>query len=267
MSGLPRPTGCVIRGERHSARGEPCCDALWIPPRRLGMAGFVLCDGAGGSAAVARAAATGSRAGWEALRLLHRSLRRLQIRGGAAALAQAALADGADASALKQRFLAAFRHRSAAHGRRSPPADHTLLGCLWDRQLLLVVRVGDCSLLLRQGGRWQLPLPPAHGTYANETCFLRPSTTTADLALWCTAAPAVEALIGFSDGLEPAFLAPLPGQPQQLEANQQLAELVLGEHRRRCGWRGYRHWLERSLTDPVLTALSDDDRSLVITSQ
>lgn len=182
-------------------------------------------------------------------------------------MAKAALAEAVAAPTLKQQFLAAFRHRSAAPGRRSPQADHTLLGCLWDRQLLLMARVGDCSVLLRQGGRWQLPLPPAHGSYANETCFLRPTTTTSDLALWCTAAPAVEALIGFSDGLEPAFLAPLPGQPQQLEANQQLAELVLAEHRRRRGWRGYRHWLERSLADPTLAALSDDDRSLVITSR
>lgn len=222
----------------------------------------MICDGAGGTAAVARSAADGCRTGWDALRLLHRSLRRRQARGGRSALT-AALA----APALKQRFLAAVHHRSTALGRRSARADHTLLGCLWDRQLLLVARVGDCSLLLRQQGRWQLPLPPAHGAYANETSFLRCSTTAADLAIWCTEAAAVEALIGFSDGLEPAFLAPLPGQPQQQEPNHQLAELVRCEHRLRSGWRGYRPWLRQSLADPAIADLSDDDRSLVIASR
>lgn len=243
-------------------RDEPCCDALWLPPRTAALRGFVLCDGAGGSAAVARAAEAGSRAGWQALRLLHRSLRRRQT-GARPAVLAAALSE----PARKQQLLAAFRHRSRALGQRCPRADHTLLACLWDRQLLLVARVGDCSLLLRQHGQWRLPLPPAHGTYANETTFLRPSTPTAHLELWCTETAAVEALIGFSDGLEPAFLAPCPGQPEQLQPNQQLADLVLAEHRRRRGWRGYCRWLEHSLADPAIAALSDDDRSLVITSR
>jgi hypothetical protein len=262
VSVLLRCSGAVIRGERHGARGEPCCDALWIAPRRAPLAGFVICDGAGGTPAVARAASAACRSGYQALLLLHRQLRSRLARGEAAGLAGAL-----ESPALKQRFLAAFRHRGATTARRCTGADHTLLACLWDRQLLLVARVGDCSLLLRQGGLWQLPLPPAHGTYANETCFLRPGTPTADLALWCTATPAVEALIGFSDGLEAAFLAPLPAQPQQLQPNQQLAELVHGEHRRRRGWRSYRPWLERSLAEPAIAALSDDDRSLVISSR
>lgn len=243
-------------------RGEPCCDALWMPPRTSALRGFVLCDGAGGSAAVAHAAAAGSRAGWQALRLLHRSLRRRQTRARSAGLA-AALTE----PARRQQMLAAFHHRSRAFGRDAGRADHTLLACLWDRQLLLVARVGDCSLLLRQHGQWRLPLPPAHGTYANETTFLRLSTSTADLTLWGAAVAGVDALIGFSDGLEPAFLAPCPGQPEQLQPNQQLADLVLAEHRRRRGWRGYRRWLEHSLSDPAIAALSDDDRSLVITSR
>ncbi|MEA5474285.1 protein phosphatase 2C domain-containing protein [Synechococcus sp. CCY9201] len=263
MTRLPRCVGATIRGERHVARGEPCCDALWIPPRRSDLAGFVICDGAGGSAAVARAAAAGARAGGAALRLLHHALRRELANGGPAVLAPALVAPG-----LKARFLAAFRHRSSAgHRPGGPRADHTLLGCLWDRQLLLLARVGDSSLLLRRQGRWQLPLPPAKGAYANETCFLRPSTGPADLDLWCTSAPAVEAVIGFSDGLEAAFLAPAAGEPERLHPNHQLADLVLREHQRRQGWRGYRRWLTRSLADPAIQALSDDDRTLVMAAR
>ena len=105
----------MICGERHAALAEPCCDALWIPPRRSGVGGFVICDGAGSTAAVAQAAASGTRAGGQALRLLHRRI---------------------------------------ALGPSPRRADHTLLVCLWDRQLLLVARVGDSSLLLRRNGRW-----------------------------------------------------------------------------------------------------------------
>lgn len=260
MTRLSRGVGVVIRGERHAVRGEACCDALWMPPRRSALAGFVICDGAGGSTAVARTAAIGARAGGSALLLFHRALRRALANGGPAALAAALLAP-----ALRARFLAAFRHRRNAAPHPSQPwADHTFLGCLWDRQLLLVAGVGDSCLLLRRQGRWELPLPPAKGAYANETCFLRTNTGPADLALWCTAVREVEALIGFSDGLEPAFLAPAPGEPQRLHPHHQLAELVLQEHQHRQGWRGYRRWLARSLTDPAIQALSDDDRTLVI---
>ena len=259
MTGLSRCEGAVICGERHAALAEPCCDALWIPPRPSGLGGFVICDGAGSTAAVAQAAASGTRAGWQALRLLHRRLRRELSCGGRVGLAAAW-----GSAATKTRLLAAFNHRRTALAPSPRRADHTLLGCLWDRQLLLVARVGDSSLLLRRNGRWQLPLQPARGAYANETCFLRPGSGPDDLELWCTPVAAVEALIGFSDGLEPAFLAPVPGQPERLAPNQQLAELVLREHRRRRGGRGYRRWLARSLADPALGALSDDDRSLVI---
>jgi hypothetical protein len=157
---------------------------------------------------------------------------------------------------LQQRFLSAFWHGRAP----GPIEDHTLLACLWDRQRLLVAQLGDSSLLLRRQGRWQLTLPPARGQYANETSFLRPDTEPAELGLWWAPAHSVDAVIGFSDGLEAAFL-------QDQEPNTPLAELVIEAHRQHLGWRGYPEWLAHSLGEPALAALSDDDRTLVVAAR
>jgi len=238
----PRIVGARHRGEGHARRDQPCCDALFLPrPGRL-QGGFVICDGAGGTAAVARSAQLSSRAGWRALLALRRCL-------GAQPLEHASFRP----LALEQRFLSAFWHAR----RCGPLADHTLLACLWDRQHLLVVQVGDSSLLLRRHGHWQLAVAPAHGRYANETTFLRPGTPPEAVGLWWTSAAAIEAVLGFSDGLEAAFLG-------GLTPNAELAELVLAAHRQRLGWRGYPAWLAGSLADPALAALSDDDRTLVL---
>lgn len=208
----------------------------------------MLCDGAGGSAVVAAAATRGARAGWRALLAVHR-----QLRGTPRAFASG--------PALRERFRHAFLH---ALGPGAAAANHTLLGCLWDRHRLLVAQVGDTVLLLRRGGRWSVPLPPAKGEFANETTFLRADTPAAAIGLWWTPVQPIEAVIGFSDGLEAAFLSPRPGSPEMVLPNAPLLDLVLEHHRRRCGWRGYAVWLAESLADPALRELSDDDRSLVI---
>jgi Protein phosphatase 2C len=236
----PRFNGARHRGERHTALGQPCCDALLLPRTPHGLSGFVLCDGAGGDHRVARAAASGVRAGWQALLGLRRDLlchRRLQ----------------SDLLQLQRRFRSRFLQACA----RGASADHTLLACLWDRRQLLLVQVGDSTALVRCQGRWCAPLPPAKGSYANETTFLRPSTAPAAIRIWQAPAASVEAVIGFSDGLEAAFLSPQG-------VNGELADLVLHQHRQRCGSRRYCAWLAESLRDPALAALSDDDRTLVI---
>lgn len=161
-----------------------------------------------------------------------------------------------DLDRLRLPFLQAFWHQR----RGGPIADHTLLACLWEHRRLLVAQVGDSSLLLRRQGRWQLVLPPARGEYANETTFLRPNIRPQELQLWMAPADTIEALIGFSDGLEAAFL-------DGLQPHAPLAELVLQEHRRHRGWHGYRSWLAHSLADPALAALSDDDRTLVVAAR
>jgi hypothetical protein len=205
----------------------------------------VICDGAGGSPAVARSAAAGAHAAWWALQAVQQLLRR-------------------DASAprrrLQQRFRGAFLNRC----RRAPRLDHTILACRWDRHWLLVAQVGDSSLLIRRAGHWQLALPPHKGESANETTFLRASTATSAIGLRRFPAAQVQGLIAFSDGLEAAFLSPCPNQPELLLPHDALAELVLAEHRQRCGSRSYPAWLQASLADPALAALSDDDRTLVI---
>lgn len=235
MSPVPRIVGARWRGEGHVARQQACCDALFLPRPSPHLSGFVICDGAGGTAAVARSAQLSAQAGWRALLLVRRHLGQPQ---------------------LQQRFLSAFWHSRA----RGPISDHTLLACLWDRQRLLVAQVGDSSLLLRRQGRWQLALPPTHGQYANETTFLRPNTPPAELGLCWAPAQAVEAVIGFSDGLEAGFL-------QDNEPNAPLAEVVIAAHRKHLGWRGYPSWLASSLADPALAALSDDDRTLVVAAR
>lgn len=130
-----------------------------------------------------------------------------------------------------------------------------------------MLQVGDSSLLVRQNGSWRCPISPAKGDYANQTTFVRRRTPLSAFQLWQAAARDVEAVLAFSDGLESAFLgAPAPGcaAPQ---VNAPLAELVLAEHQRRQGGRGYTSWLARSLADPALASLSDDDRTLVIASR
>ncbi|WP_158217061.1 protein phosphatase 2C domain-containing protein [Synechococcus sp. 8F6] len=241
----PRVVGARKRGEGHAARQEPCCDALWLPPSNPRLGGFVICDGAGGTPAVARSAQLSARAGWQALLLLRRQLARPARR-----------AHHHSQQHLQHCFVQAFWH-----GRRPGPiADHTLLACLWDRQRLLIAQVGDTTLLLRQQGRWQLPLPLARGEYANETTFLRPTTPASAVGLWWAPAHQIEAVIGFSDGLEAAFL-------QEQQPNGPLADLVLQAHRQHLGWRGYPAWLADSLADPALAALSDDDRTLVVAAR
>ena len=120
---------------------------------------------------------------------------------------------------------------------------------------------------MRCQGVWQLPIAPHKGECANETTFLRPSTAPSTIALWWASAAAVDAVIGFTDGLEAAFLSPCPEAPERLLPNAALAELLHREHRLRCGWRGYAAWLQTSLADPALAALSDDDRTLVIAAR
>ncbi|WP_322773863.1 protein phosphatase 2C domain-containing protein [Synechococcus sp. CBW1107] len=231
-------------------RGEPCCDRILAKGHRSGPSGFVICDGAGGNAAVAAAAALGARAGWRALLAVHRQLWRTPRRAPPALMV------------LRERFRRAFFH---ARPQAAPLMNHTVLACLWDRHHLVVAQVGDSTLLLlRHGGEWSLPLPPAKGDFANETTFLRPDTPTEAIGLWWAPAMDIEAVIGFSDGLEAAFLAPQPGTPHVLVPNRPLAELVIGEHRRRHGSRGYPTWLASSLADPALRELSDDDLTLVI---
>lgn len=245
MTAPPRFEGARWRGEGHRARNQPCCDALLIPRHDKRLSGFVLCDGAGGRAAVARSAQLSAQAGWRALLQLNRCLERAQQQRRSI-----------DLERWRRPFLAAFWH----HRRPGPIADHTLLACLWHQRRLLVAQVGDSSLLLRRQGRWQLALPPARGEYANETTFLRPDTRPQALQLWLAPAATIEALIGFSDGLEAAFL-------DGLQPHAPLAELVLEEHRRHRGWHGYRSWLADSLADPALAALSDDDRTLVVAAR
>lgn len=242
---IPRVVGARRRGEGHAARQEPCCDALLLPPANPRLGGFVICDGAGGTPMVARSAQLSAHAGWQALLLLRRQLARPARR-----------AHHHSQKYLQQCFLQAFWHAR----RPGPIADHTLLACLWDRQRLLIAQVGDSTLLLRLQGRWQLPLPPARGEYANETTFLRPTTSADAVGLWWAPAKQIEAVIGFSDGLEAAFL-------QKQEPNGPLADLVIQAHRQRLGWRGYPAWLADSLADPALAALSDDDRTLVVAAQ
>jgi len=242
---VPRFSGAQHRGERHAALDQPCCDALMLPRQSFGLSGFVLCDGAGGSAAVAHSAVASARAGWLALLRLRRELR----------------------PALEPRLLLQFRNRLMQ--RRGPVAlhDHTLLACCWDRRRLIVLQVGDSTLLVRQGGQWHSPLPPAKGHYANQTTFLRRHTPTQSIQCWQAPAAEVEAVVAFSDGLESAFLGPARPGCDQPQVNAGLADLVIREHRRRHGARSYPVWLARSLADPGLAQLSDDDRTLVIASR
>jgi hypothetical protein len=281
----PRFIGARWRGERHQRAAQPCCDALFLigpadcsrfathslwrqtmRPHR--QSGFVICDGAGGTAAVAHSAARGSRAAWRALQAVQRTLEHQERRPGAAPLRLAALQRRFQTVFFQSLDPAGRSQRSACRQQSTPPrCDHTVLACLWDRRRLLVAQVGDSSLLVRRNGLWQLPIAPHKGECANETSFLRPSTPPGTIALWSAPASEVEAVIGFSDGLEPAFLAPCPDAPERLLPNAQLAELLHREHRRRCGWRGYADWLQASLADPALAALSDDDRTLVIATR
>jgi hypothetical protein len=205
----------------------------------------VICDGAGGTPEVARSAQLSAHAGWQALLLLRRQLARAARRPHQHSHRH-----------LQQCFLQAFWRRR----RPGPIADHTLLACLWDRQRLLIAQVGDSTLLLHRQGRWQLPLPLARGEYANETTFLRPNTPASDVGLWWAPAQQIEAVIGFSDGLEAAFI-------QEQVPNGPLADLVIQAHQQHLGWRGYPAWLARSLADPALAALSDDDRTLVVAAR
>jgi hypothetical protein len=245
VSAVPRIVGARWRGEGHAARHQPCCDALFLPRSSHRLSGFVICDGAGATPTVAGSARLSAQAGWRALLLLRRHLSRPQRRSVQH-----------HQMLLQQRFLSAFWHGRAP----GPIADHTLLACLWDRQRLLVAQLGDSSLLLRRQGHWQLALPPAHGQYANETSFLRPNTPASELGLWWAPAHTVDAVIGFSDGMEAALL-------QHQEPNAPLAELVIKGHREHLGWRGYPAWLAGSLADPALAALSDDDRTLVVAAR
>jgi methyl coenzyme M reductase subunit C-like uncharacterized protein (methanogenesis marker protein 7) len=110
-------------------------------------------------------------------------------------------------------------------------------------------------------------LAPAKGIYANETTFLRKQTPVSSFQLWQSPSSAVEAVIAFSDGMESAFLSPPLLGHCLPETNGPLADLVIAEHRRRHGARSYPTWLARSLADPGLAQLSDDDRTLVIASR
>ena len=242
---VPRFSGAQHRGERHAALGQPCCDALVLPRQSFALSGFVLCDGAGGNDAVARSALASARAGWRALLRLRRELR-----------------SSHDPHLLKQ-----FQARLMQQRGSVPLLDHTFLACCWDRRRLLVLQVGDSSLLVRQSGQWCCPLAPAKGAYANQTTFLRKQTPVSSIQLWQSPSSAVEAVIGFSDGLESAFLSP-PLQGHCLpQTNGPLADLVIAEHRLRQGARSYPAWLASSLADPGLARLSDDDRTLVIASR
>ena len=242
---VPRFCGAQHRGERHAGLAQPCCDALMLPRQSCGLSGFVLCDGAGGSAAVARSAMASARAGWEALLCLRRDLR---------IHPQTTLVRQFQARLLQSRGPA-------------PLLDHTLLACCWDRRRLIVLQVGDSSLVVRQADRWLCPLIPAKGDYANQTTFLRPHTPISAIQLWHAPAASVDAVLAFSDGLESAFLGPPAEGCDRPQANAPLAELVMAQHQRRHGARGYPAWLERSLADPGLAQLSDDDRTLVLASR
>ena len=95
----------------------------------------MLCDGAGGSTAVARSAAASARAGWQALQRLRREPRL-----------------GADPHLLEQ-----FRARLLRRRGPVPLLDHTLLACCWDRRRLLVLGasplvLAGCGFALRQSG-------------------------------------------------------------------------------------------------------------------
>jgi len=246
----PRFHGAQHRGERHAAAAQPCCDALLLPAGRNTLRGFVICDGAGGEPAVARGAALGAAAAWGALLAVRRQMRRQHHRPLLPAVLQA-------------RFCHTYRQRR----RWGPRCDHTMLACLWDRQLLLIAQVGDSSVLLRRRGCWTMPVTPAKGEFANQTLFMRPDTPATAVALWWCRSAEVEAVIGFSDGLEAAFLGATPGNPTQLQINASLAELVLQSHQQRSHEPGYGTWLQQSLADDALALLSDDDRTLVLASR
>lgn len=219
---------------------------VFIGAQLRGGSGFVICDGAGGSASIAHGAALGARAAWMALLAVRRELGRCPRRPAL--------------GALQSRFRHVFLHRRNG----APAVNHTVLAGVWDRCGLLLAQVGDSSALVRRDGTWALAVPPAKGAFANETTFLRGDTPPEAIGLRWLPSRSVEAVIGFSDGLEAAFLSPRPGAPEQLVPNGALAELVIHQHRLRRGWRGYPAWVRASLADGAIRQLSDDDRTLVI---
>jgi hypothetical protein len=164
-------------------------------------------------------------------------------------------------------LMVQFKARLLRRRGRVPLLDHTLLACCWDRRRLLVVQLGDTSLLVHQGGRWSCPIVPAKGVYANQTAFLRRKTQPGEFQLWQSSATTVDAVVAFSDGLESAFLGTSPHGGDGPQANAPLADLVVREHQHRQGGLGYPGWLSQSLGAPALAQLSDDDRSLVIASR
>jgi hypothetical protein len=129
-----------------------------------------------------------------------------------------------------------------------------LLAVLTD-QATWLGQIGDGAMCLRQSGTWTCPLPPDLESYVNVTSFV----THAQAPLRTHQAPAVEAVLVFSDGLQPLALDYKLAQPHAPFCQGVIAELGKSTEPRK---------LERDLTawlsSDAIRARSDDDISLAM---
>lgn len=126
-------------------------------------------------------------------------------------------------------------------------ADSTTLG-----------QVGDGAMCVRQAGQWLLPLPVNLDAYVNVT----PMLVDADAPVQVAQLAAVEAIVGFSDGLQPLAIDYATGQPFApfcdgviRALDQALGRTLLEQH--------LRQWL----ASPTVRARTDDDVSLLLASR
>lgn len=243
-----KTVAAAVAGPNKAERG--CQDATAI--RRVGAGErsalvVALADGAGSA-----------RHGGDAARLIVQTLADATVSRLRRRLARGAVVPPwtpVDMAAVFDRARGAVTRAATAQSDALRDWGSTGLLIVATAEATVLGQIGDGAMCLRHAGVWSCPIWPDLDGYVNVTAFV----TQPDAPLRTHVAPPADALLAFSDGLQPLVLDYQTGLPHTPFCAAVIAELAKGPD-----LRILQEQLARWLASDTIRSRSDDDISLAM---
>lgn len=249
-----RWAGAIRRGESHVANGTPCQDSAAVAELFLNGEDVLVaavCDGAG-------SAVHSKRGSFLASQSILSSARRFLRAGGTVpeidrAELEAWLSTAQEGIARKAREL----------GCDVKALYTTVTLAVVGREATHLAQIGDGACAVQLGGRWEVPIWPMTGLYANETWFLHRFPTTRWEYVRINGR--VDALAIFTDGPADLLLEHKAQTPFVPFLEQVIPHLLQDSSDGRN--RPISAEIGEFLVSPRVCAVSDDDKTLILAAR